>query len=170
MPHVRTSARLAAWLVLAQQTRTTGGQMQPEGCAVDPAIGNCICADAVGNSWDLGPDVGRIGPMMGPCTGTFCRGQWRCALPSGLLCDGCRERPREGGKEGGREAGGWAGRAGQGRAGRWSDILLRVSRACRLHWHLRKHPCVSGRRLQCDRSHLCLSHRHPRCLPSLDHL
>lgn len=51
--------------------------------------------------------------MMGPCTGTFCRGQWRCALPSSLLRDGCRERQREKGRQGGREGGGRTGRAGQ---------------------------------------------------------
>ena len=85
--------RLAIWLLLlGQQTQTSsGGMSQPEGCAIDSARGSCACADAVGNIWDLGPDVGTLGPIMGPCNGLFCSGQWRCTLSSILMSATCTD-------------------------------------------------------------------------------
>ena len=80
-----SNARLRSYLMLllAQQAQQIGGvgQVQPQGCVVDSDSGNCICADASGNTWDFGPDLTMLGPIMGPCNGIFCSGEWQCAPP-----------------------------------------------------------------------------------------
>ena len=157
----------ATWLLLAQQAQTSsGGQSQPEGCAVDAASGSCVCADAVGNSWDLGPDLGTLGPITGPCNGLFCSGEWRCALP--FRSTTCSNQP--------------ASRVHclpsmgfsfciVGTCAAVPRVTLHcVWCACVDYRHLRKHPSFPGHWLQCGRARLCVPHRHLGCVPACDKL